>query len=307
MMNKILSAFILFTLVACGSTPTTKEEQRSNPNPTASEEFEWLESVDFEQERELPFIEANDVYPEQVEKLDILSSESLARVPKPKLDIDENSADPLTKVASLCYARNFDDSFKVLSQQYNKLKSHPSYWNILGTCYFLQGDERKALLFYNKARAINGRYVPAINNLGVIYQRQGNDQKALAAYKKASEVNAFSLTPNFNMAQIYLQYGHREKAKQTFVALYKKEGTDPELLNALAFIYILEGEPKKALTLYSRIDSRKFELPEFGLNYAYALKASGRLSDAQSVFGKIDREGLGAMEDYYNKVQGELR
>lgn len=305
-MKRLLGLALLLLLASCASTPGNKESAKSQV-ANETDDLSWIENIDFTEEREVPFIENNDVYPQEIEKLDILSSESLARVPAPKLDIDEKSTDPLTRVASLCYSKNFEEGFTVLSSSYNKLKSHPSYWNILGTCYFLQGDERKALLFYNKARGLNGRYVPAINNLGVIYQRQGNDQKALAAYKKASEINAFSLTPNFNMAQIYLQYGHREKAKQTFIALYKKEGSDAELLNALAFIYILEGEPKKALTLYSRIDSRKFELPEFGLNYAYALKSAGRLSDAQSIFSKIDREGLGAMEEYYNKVQGELR
>ncbi len=307
-MKSLITVLALLFLASCSSGPTKNENTGSNQVAQGeSEEFAWIESVDFTQDPEVPFVESQDVYPQEIEKLDILSSESLARVPSPKLDVDQNAADPLTGVALKCYSRNFDEGFSSLKQLYNKFKSHPSYWNILGTCYFLQGDERKALLFFNKARGINGRYVPAINNLGVVYQRQGKDQKALAAYKKASEINSFALTPNFNMAQIYLQYGHKEKAKQTFIALYKKEGTDAELLNALAFIYLVEGEPKKSVTLYSRIDERKFELPEFGLNYAYALKLSGRISDAQSVFSKIDRENLGAMQSYYNKVEESLR
>ncbi len=307
-MKKIIPLIALLFFFSCSSGPTRNEAQGSNELPQSeSEEFAWIENVDFSQDAEVPFVESQDVYPQEIEKLDILSSESLARVPTPKLDIDQNATDPLTGVALKCYARNFEEGLASLKQLYNKFKSHPPYWNILGTCYFLQGDERKALLFYNKARALNGRYVPAINNLGVVYQRQGKDQKALAAYKKASEINSFALTPNFNMAQIFLQYGHKEKAKQTFIALYKKEGTDAELLNALAFIYLVEGEPKKAVTLYSRIDERKFELPEFGLNYAYALKLAGRVNDAHSVFSKIDRENLGVMQSYYNKIEESLR
>lgn len=307
-MKKILSLLSLLLLFSCSTSPTRSDGDSASAIPQSeSEEFAWIESVDFTQDPEVPFVESKDVYPQEIEKLDILSSESLARVPTPKLDIDQNAGDPLTNVALKCYARNFEEGFSNLKQLYNKFKSHPPYWNILGTCYFLQGDERKALLFYNKSRALNGRYVPAINNLGVVYQRQGKDQKALAAYKKASEINSFALTPNFNMAQVYLQYGHKEKAKQTFIALYKKEGTDAELLNALAFIYLIEGEPKKAITLYARIDERKFELPEFGLNYAYALKLAGRANDAHSIFSKIDRENLGVMQSYYNKIEESLR
>lgn len=307
-MKKITSLIALLLFFSCASGPSQNTSSEGTPTAQSdSEEFAWIENVDFTQDPEVPFVESQDVYPQEIEKLDILSSESLARVPTPKLDVDQSAGDPLTAVALKCYSRNFDDGFATLKQMYNKYKSHPPYWNILGTCYFLQGDERKALLFYNKSRALNGRYVPAINNLGVVYQRQGKDQKALAAYKKASEINSFALTPNFNMAQIYLQYGHKEKAKQTFIALYKKEGTDAELLNALAFIYLVEGEAKKAVALYTRIDERKFELPEFGLNYAYALKEAGRINDAHSVFSKIDRENLGVMQSYYNQVEGALR
>ena len=94
---------------------------------------------------------------------------------------------------SSCYAKNFEQAFKVAESVYDSHQNLPTYWNQVATCYLLQGNERKALLFYNKALEVTPQYVPALNNIGVMYEKNGQDQKALVALQRALKNGKFTI------------------------------------------------------------------------------------------------------------------
>lgn len=296
---KYLLVLSLVFVVGCSSS---SKKEVAGPSSGSIEEFSWVENSDFMPEPEIPFNSRNDSYSGEVAKVDSLSTESLARVPEPKLEKVENSPDSLVQGVAHCYRRNFEQGTKTLQAIYQKYKSHPGYWNFLGTCYYLQGKMRKALLYYNKSRDLKKDYAPPINNLGVIYQYNGLEQKALAAYKSASEVGAFSMTPMFNMGQLYLKYHLTNDAKIIFSRLIKKNATDVDALNGLATSYLMEGNAKAAVSLFSRLTSVHYLKPQIGINYSLALAEIGRNSDAQTILSSIDTGNLGEYAIYYNKV-----
>ncbi len=215
MIKMLILIFIAVVISGCGTT--------EKKGVKLDGDFDEIENKDFKAIPEIEYIEHEDLFVDEVSQTDALSKESLARLPEPKLQRAGKVDNPISKGISLCYQRRFTEAFKLLDAAYFKYKGHPSYWNQVGTCYFLQGWNRKAFLFYNKARDLNQKYAPAINNLGVIYQREGNEQKAMAAFDKASEINSFSMTPMFNKAQIFLKYGFIEKARRIFEVLHKKK------------------------------------------------------------------------------------
>ena len=186
----ILMALIL---QSCSST----SEKGSTISRQIDQEFEWLDNSDFVPSKQIRYVAKRDHYPQEVADNDSLGSETIDKIPAPKLDDFDGGGDKLIEATSLCYRQKFAQAFKSFDNIYASYKKNPAYWNQLGSCYLKNKELKKALLFYNKAREINGRYAPAVNNIGVIYQLEGKYQKAFFAYKEASTMNGYSLTPMF--------------------------------------------------------------------------------------------------------------
>lgn len=298
MKNIISILMILFLLASCGSSSKKTENSDS-----MSQEFSWIENNDFESGETVKYDESNDSFEGDESEFDSLSSESIARLPEFKLEVVATSKDTIGKVISLCYQKKFNEASQVMDTLFKKYKNHPAYWNQVGTCFFLQGNMRGALLYYNKALSLNKNYAPPINNLGVIYERDGREQKALLAFKKASELNSFSLTPIFNLSQMYLKYGFTDKARSLLAALYKKNSKDVDVVNSLAVSYMIEGNHQEALKWYDKIPRELHSRYDIGINYALTLKLGGRPSDAKVIFERINVTKLGDSSAYYGKVK----
>lgn len=296
---KLVVLFLLIGLYGCGSSDK-KSEEKKNQTPE-DKEFGWIENSDFQKVNEVEFQSSEDLFNE-VAGDDSLSAESISRLPAPRIEKVAASNNPVSRVIGKCYGKKFADAEADFEKSYKKYKNHPAYWNQIGTCQFLKGEYRKALLFYNKARTLNANYAPPVNNIGVIHQRQGRDQKALAAYKKAVELNKFSLTPIFNLAQLYLKYGFVDKAENIFETLYDKNSGDVDVLNALGTGNLLKEKYSRSIDYFSRIPRNKLSNAKYGLNFAVALKAGGRVKDAKAVFDRINASTLGNLGGYYNEV-----
>ena len=267
MSKLLLYSLILLLCASCGSS-SKKEKKQEQKN----QEFAWIENNDFEAGETVKYDETNDLFGGDESEYDSLSTESIARLPEFKLESVATREDSISKVISLCYQRKFKEASSVMDNLFKKYKNHPAYWNQVGTCYFLQGNMRGALLYYNKSRSLNKNYAPPINNLGVIYQREGREQKALLAFKKASELNSFSLTPIFNLSQMYLKYGFTDMARSLLVALEKKNSKDNDVINSLAVSYMIEGKFQEALKWYEKISRNLYSRYDVGINYALTLK-----------------------------------
>ena len=297
-MNWIVYLLLVLSMYSCAS---------SQKDDNLDFEFDSISNEDFKVIEEVPYREHEDVFEEVEINDDSLVKESMARVPEPKLIVVENKvSNVISKGISLCYRKQFEMAFEIFDKTYFEFKNHPSYWNQIGTCYFLKGETKKAFLYYNKARDLNPNYVPAINNHGVIYQQEGDHYKALKVYEKASKLNSFVLTPLFNIGQLYLRYGFAEKAKDIFKSLLNKNPSDVDALNGIAMSYFLLGNVSTAVVYWQKISSESREEPYIGLNYAVALKMSGKKQEAVSVFDKVNDNKLGQLANYYKKVKNYI-
>lgn len=295
-MNKIILYLLLSILVVSCASKRDFDDLEGD--------FDWIDNSDFIPEPEIKYNASEDVFDDDIGSYDSLSHESIARLPEPKLEKVSEKKNPITSAIGLCYRKKINEAFKIFDQNYERYKSHPSYWNQIGTCYYILGNYRKSLLYYNKAKDLNDKYIPALNNLGVLYQKEGHDQKALIAFKKANNINPFAVTPSFNLAQIYLKYGLIDKAIKIFAGLAQKNSQDVDLVNGLATCYLFKGDVQKALSYFYLIDDDALERADVSLNYAVALKLTGKEDDARDVFSEIDRSNLGSLAGYYRKVAG---
>jgi tetratricopeptide (TPR) repeat protein len=295
-------------LSACASNSNYRKSA-TDENVKLEEDYSWVEQLNFDKKVETKYQADKDEFNLSTQEAShALVKESLANLPLGQLDETLSKADDaLTKMNIKCYQGKFDEALKIADDTYGQYKNNPSYWNQLGTCYYLKLDFAKAILFYNKSRDLNSKFVPPINNLGVVYVKQGKFQKALAAFKKASDMSTFSVTPTYNLAELYLRFGNVGKAFPIFQGLQKKSPQDIQVSSALASAFLLKGDNASALQIYGAFDKAVLSRPSIGLNYAVALKLSNRSADAQAAFGNIDAATSADMRDYAQRVDKFIR
>ena len=310
---KRLLPVLLIILASCSTTHENGSRSITSTKRTVSsaeDDYSWVEQLDFDKKVEEKYKAEKDEFDfsSSDESAHALAKESLYSLAPAKLEETvAKTDDPLMKMNIKCYQGKYDEALKIADDEYAKYKNNTSYWNQLGTCYFLKSDFAKAILFYNKSRDLDAKFVPPINNLGVVYQRQGKFQKALAAFKLAADLSTFAVTPTYNLAQLYLRFGTVGKALPIFQGLQKRSPKDVEVGSALASSHLIKGDYQAAVDIYSRFDKAVLANPSVGLNYAVALKLLNRPLDAQTVLGNVSSSAAGPTSEYAQKVEKFIR
>ncbi|TDJ06229.1 MAG: tetratricopeptide repeat protein [Deltaproteobacteria bacterium] len=292
-MRVFLYFMVAVLLFSCGGAPTKKKKSMDfdyKEKPKVSKRYNAL----------------NDRYAYSKGNKDALIQESMARAQSKILRRVAGDDDPISRLIGNCYKKDFNEAFEVADKYYESYKKNPAYWNQIGSCYLLRGEQKKALIYYNTARSLNPRYAPAINNLGVIYERRGEDEQALIKFKKAMRLNYAANTPRFNQANLYLKYGLHQKACPLFLGLDKEAPGDPDVVNALGVCNLLKGRYKSAAIKFAELDRDHFETPYIGINYALALQLSGKRSEAEDIIDDIDSGKLGNLKRYHQMVKNYI-
>lgn len=301
---------LLFILSACATNNATSyRKNASDETVKLDDDYSWVDQLNFDKKTETKYQAEKDEFNiSSEEDSHALIKESLLNLTSVRLEETLIKTDDiLTKMSVKCYQGKFEEAFKLADDGYSQYKNNTSYWNQLGTCYYLKADNAKAILFYNKSRDLDAKFSPPVNNLGVVYVKQEKFQKALAAFKKASELSTFSVTPNYNLAQLYLRFGTIGKALPIFQGLQKKSPKDLEVSSAIASANLLKGDYASAISTYESIDKASLTKPSIGLNYAVALKLSNRKADAQTALGNVSNAIGSDLKDYAQRVEKFIR
>ncbi len=305
MMNHFFLYILLILLwTGCSSTP---KQPTSEFTEDVEKEFKDIENSVFERPFQVKYDEANDYYPQaREEKKSVVSDETLD-LTKDKDTVEEVSKEgPVGQAMALCYSDKGDDGFKILQSQARFQQKNPTFFLALGNCYFLKSKYRMALLYYNKARALNSDFAPAINNIGVVHELNGLHQNALSAYTAATKSRPLSSTPYFNQAQILLRYNLSKLALPILEKLYQTDNNKLEIILALANCYLLEGRFGESAVLFERA-KKSYKLPtQQLLNYAYILALTGKKGDAKDILGDIDSQDGNYDQSFYAKLKQEF-
>ena len=307
-MKKILP--LLLILSSCASTTNSVyRKSAADEGMKPEEDYSWVDQLNFDKKVETKYKSDKDEFDISSEETShALVKESLSNLTPARLEETfAKTDDVLTKMNIKCYLSKFDEALKIADDVYSQYKNNTSYWNQLGTCYYLKADYAKAILFYNKSRDLDSKFAPPVNNLGVVYSKLGKSQKALAAFKKASEMSTFSVTPTYNLAQLYLRFGSIGKALPIFQGLQRRSPKDVEVNSALAAANLLKGDFATAIQIYSTMDKDTLTRPCVGLNYVVALKLSNRAAEAISMFAGITASTNSDVKEYAQKVEKFIR
>ncbi len=283
-MNRYLVIIIGLLLFGCSSS-TTKVS--SEDQSWLDEQLKGVSNDDFKPAKRVRYNDNLDYHNIGDLVEDALSDESLQKISHGNLD----PKDPISKIVLLCYQGKFQESAELSSKYYDKYKSNPSYWNQVGTCYYLQRNLKKAKIFYRRASTLDKKFIPSINNLGVVYLLESKDRKAQAAFEQALIVNKSSKTPKYNLANLYIRYGLVAKARQYLLSLNRSVSIrDKDIYLSLAYTELFENDSSGALEYLSKIDSEvlKTKKGALALYYAFKLSKSDKIKSLDEFLSSTD-------------------
>lgn len=299
---KCLLSIALLALVGCAGAPS-KPTLAKPVDPAAGVA---ITNQDFAKKPSLSYSASQDYYPVKGEQQNVLVTESANKATPSEVKDLLAGKDPLAVMMTSCYARDFSRAFAIAESIFSSHQKLPSYWNQVATCHLLQGSERKALLFYNKAIEVEANYVPALNNIGVIYAKTEQDQKAQVALRRALENGRFTRTPRYNLAFLLLRYGLADEAGTLFQGLLSDAPRDLELRIGYANALALQGRWQDAWSEFGQIPAGLRTRPDVGLNMALVAHSLGKGDEAKKILAAAKATGdAGRYQDQLKRVIGD--
>jgi tetratricopeptide (TPR) repeat protein len=289
---------LLFVIVlaGCAGGPSTKKSMEIDPASGVV-----ISNQDFAKKKPITYVPGQDHYSAKGKGDNVLISESANNASDDEMKEILAGKDPLAVMMASCYARDYERAFGIAESIFNTHLKLPTYWNQIATCYLLQGNERKALLFYNKAIEVSPDYVPALNNIGVIYAKNRQDQKAQVALQRALKNGQFTRTPRFNQAHLLLNYGLADKALPIFQGLTNEAPTDVEVRIGLANSLAVLARWEEAWEQFSLVPDKLRRRNDVGLNMSLTAFRLGKKDLAKELLSATEAEGLG--KRYVNELK----
>jgi len=121
-----------------------------------------------------------------------------------------------------------------------------------GLAYQKKGDLERAIADYDLAIALSPKYAPTYNNRGLAYASKGNDERAIADYDKAIALDPKSAVAHNNRGRAYYNKGDNERAIADYDQAIALASTDARLYNARGDAYKKKGDKEKAIADYRK-------------------------------------------------------
>ena len=122
------------------------------------------------------------------------------------------------------------------------------YYSNIGAENLIEGNKRKAFLYFVKGITLTELEPDLWVNLGVLYKQNGHYHHARLAYETALEIDPESYTANANMANLYRTTGDKKKAAQYGKIAKEGQVKNPNYQYRMAQIEYNSKHYRKALT-----------------------------------------------------------
>lgn len=174
----------------------------------------------------------------------------------------------ITYVNYLNQAGHFEEVISlILSKDLPQKENDAEIWNSLGFAYWKTGDDEKALAAYEKALALDEKYVNVYTNFGAIYlsiflktKSQRAFQKSLQFYNKAIELAPNSASAYSGLGNAYREAGELEKAIDYWEKALLLNPDLERTLFKLSLAYLEAGNKAKALSSFRKYKSMYYPL-----------------------------------------------
>lgn len=126
-------------------------------------------------------------------------------------------------------------------------------WHLLG---ILEGQDEgsgKAIESYNKALALAPANVEYVIAIAEVHARLGQYEEAISFLRDKAEVIPMSKDLSVAEADLQLRQGNTKEAIDTYKSVVLFNGQDPEVLAALGYCYVIDGQWQQATEVFENL------------------------------------------------------
>lgn len=179
-------------------------------------------------------------------------------------------------------ARDFALAERLYKSLLNNEPSNISYMASLGDVCVQQGDDNKAISYYEKVIERNPGDFKSLSALGAIYRRMKRYAESVEILHRALDTEINDVQVYYNFGFTYKEMGNYDKAIECFEKVISANPSDVLALNHLGAIYALRSEHERAVAVYKRALQIDQNHPILQLNMAHSLIELKRYDDAES-------------------------
>ena len=202
---------------------------------------------------------------------------------------------------------NFNEAIKIFKDILKDDYRNLSALNSLGRIYHEKREPKKAEKFFLDALKIDKLSFYVTNNIAGFYREEGKSNKAIEYYKKAISLNPNNSYIYNNLSKTYFDLNMHDDAKNNSFKALKLKPNDGDVQKTLSFIYLKDHDYENG---WNYFDGR-LSLNDFIIKNKNIEKLNKKLfrknviSKSKSKFLIIREQGVGD-EILYGSMYGDL-
>lgn len=158
----------------------------------------------------------------------------------------------LTKAQNAITAHDWTTAARLYKELLRGDESNVEYLKQLGSIYVRDGQDEKAIPYYEKIISLQADNTDAMVSLGAIFRRLKRYDDSVAILHKAQEISAESPNINYNLGFTYKERGDYDDAIDAFETVISRNPDDVLAHNHLGSIYSAKKEFDKAISAFKR-------------------------------------------------------
>ncbi len=158
----------------------------------------------------------------------------------------------LTKAQNAITAHDWTTAARLYKELLRGDESNVEYLKQLGSIYVRDGQDEKAIPYYEKIISLQADNTDAMVSLGAIFRRLKRYDDSVAILHKAQEISAENPNINYNLGFTYKERGDYDDAIDAFETVISRNPDDVLAHNHLGSIYSAKKEFDKAITAFKR-------------------------------------------------------
>ncbi|MDI6742339.1 MAG: tetratricopeptide repeat protein [Smithella sp.] len=146
--------------------------------------------------------------------------------------------------------RIWTDTTTLFEDAIRKNPNNYKAYQIIGLERAREGDNTKAIDYYDRAIKLNPKSSTAYNNRGISLLAMGKKQEAYDNFKKAIEINKFMTDAYHNIGQLYLDEGDWDNAIRYSLKAIENNPEYVKSYNNIGVAFVRKQNPEKALKYF---------------------------------------------------------
>lgn len=158
----------------------------------------------------------------------------------------------LERAKSAEMSRDFSTAARLYKELLRNEPKNVEYLSALGNIYVKNGEDTKAIPYFEQIHSFHPENVASMNSLGAIFRRLKRYDDSTKILEEALQTGKDSVNVNYNLGFTYKEMGHYDDAIEAFESVIAANPRDVLTYNHLGAIYLQQQDYEKSILSFKR-------------------------------------------------------